>query len=93
MIDKKTLEHVSKLAKIGLNEQEMDEFLPQIRSILNLFDEINRADTEAIEPTFHVFGLKNVFREDKVKPSLDREDVLKNVPKKEKDYVKSPRIL
>jgi aspartyl-tRNA(Asn)/glutamyl-tRNA(Gln) amidotransferase subunit C len=93
LIDKKTLEHVSKLAKIGLNEQEMDEFLPQIRSILNLFDEINRADTEAIEPTFHVFGLKNVFREDEVKPSLDREDVLKNVPKKEKDYVKSPRIL
>jgi aspartyl-tRNA(Asn)/glutamyl-tRNA(Gln) amidotransferase subunit C len=93
LIDKKTLEHVSKLAKIGLNEQEMDEFLPQIRSILNLFDEINSVDTDTIEPTFHVFGLKNVFREDEVKPSLDKEDVLKNVPKKEKDYVKSPRIL
>ncbi|BDC36485.1 MAG: Asp-tRNA(Asn)/Glu-tRNA(Gln) amidotransferase subunit GatC [Candidatus Methanoliparum thermophilum] len=93
MIDKKTLEHIGKLAKIELDDKDIDEFLPQLQSILDLFDEINSVETETVEPTFHVFGLKNVFREDDVKPSLDREDVLKNVPKKEKDYVKSPKIL
>jgi len=93
LIDKKTLEHIGKLAKIELDDKDIDEFLPQLQSILDLFDEINSVETETVEPTFHVFGLKNVFREDDVKPSLDREDVLKNVPKKEKDYVKSPKIL
>lgn len=93
MIDRNTLEHVGRLAKIVLDEEDIDEFLPQLQSIIELFDEINSVDTEAIEPTFHVFGLKNVFRDDEIKPSLDKEEVLKNVPRKDKDYVKSPKIL
>jgi aspartyl-tRNA(Asn)/glutamyl-tRNA(Gln) amidotransferase subunit C len=93
MIDEEDLKHIARLAKIELNEEEVKEFSPQIRSILALFDEIDEVETEDVEPTFHVFGLKNVFREDVSDPSLTGEEAVKNAPKKERGYVKGPRIM
>ena len=93
MIDEENLKQIARLAKIELNEEEVKEFSPQIRSILALFDEIDEVETEDVEPTFHVFGLKNVFREDVASPSLAGEDAIKNAPKKERGYIKGPKIM
>ncbi len=93
MIDEEDLKHIARLAKIDINEEEVKEFSPQIRSILALFNEIDEVETEDVEPTFHVFGLKNVFREDVSDSSLTGEEAVKNAPKKERGYVKGPRIM
>jgi aspartyl-tRNA(Asn)/glutamyl-tRNA(Gln) amidotransferase subunit C len=50
-------------------------------------------NTENIEPTHHVIGLTNVFREDVADVSLSQEEVLKNAPKHDKGFIKGPRIV
>ena len=92
-MDEENLKQIARLAKIELKEEEVKEFSPQIRSILALFDEIDEVETEDVEPTFHVFGLNNVFREDVASPSLAGEDAIKNAPKKERGYIEGPKIM
>jgi len=93
MIDEEDLKHIARLAKIELNEEEVKEFSPQVRSILALFDEVDEVETEDVDPTFHVFGLKNVFRDDVECPSLAGEDAIKNAPNMERRYIKGPKIM
>jgi aspartyl-tRNA(Asn)/glutamyl-tRNA(Gln) amidotransferase subunit C len=50
-------------------------------------------DTEGIEPTYRVVDLANVFREDVACKSLTQEEALKNAPRRENGYFKSPRIV
>jgi aspartyl-tRNA(Asn)/glutamyl-tRNA(Gln) amidotransferase subunit C len=56
-------------------------------------DVLGELDTENVKPTAHVLPLKNVFREDVVKPSLDRDLALSNAPEREDGYFKVPKIL
>ena len=50
-------------------------------------------DTDSVEPTTHVLMLKDVYREDAVRDSLRREDVLSNAPSSDESFVKVPRII
>ena len=94
MIKKEEIEHIGWLARIELSEEEKGLFEPQLNSILEYFAVLDEEDMGAdVEPTYHIIGIKNVLREDKVKKSLDQLEVLENAPKKEEGYFKSPRIL
>jgi aspartyl-tRNA(Asn)/glutamyl-tRNA(Gln) amidotransferase subunit C len=91
-MEKEEIEHISRLARIELNEEEKDEFSQQISSVLEYFGILDEVDTE-VPPTYHVLGISNVFKEDTPKESLAQEVILKNAPKKEKGYFKGPRIV
>jgi aspartyl-tRNA(Asn)/glutamyl-tRNA(Gln) amidotransferase subunit C len=92
-LSKKEVEHTAWLAHIELSEKEKTLFTEQFNEILDYFKKIDDVDTTGIEPTFHVLDLENVFRKDKTKPSLKTEEALKNAPKKEKKFLKAPRII
>jgi len=92
-ISKKEVEHIAWLAQIELSEEEKNLFTEQFDEILRFFEKIDEVDTEEISPTYHVLGLVNVYREDKVSPSLPLEEALKNAPKREKRFLKAPRIV
>jgi aspartyl-tRNA(Asn)/glutamyl-tRNA(Gln) amidotransferase subunit C len=92
-ISVKDVEHIGSLACIELNEQEKERFAKQFNSILDYFKELDGLNTENVEPTYHVIGLTNVFREDIADEGLSQEAVLKNAPKSEKGYIKGPRIV
>ncbi len=89
----KEVEHLAWLAKIELSEEEKKIYTEQINTILEYFKIINEVKTENLEPTFNVQNLSNVFREDVIKPSLSRDESLKNAPRKEKGYIKAPKII
>jgi len=93
VIDSKNIEYVAKLARIILNSEEIKKFTPQLSKILDYINKLNELGTEDILPTTHVIDLKNVFREDKVKNSLDRDDVLSNAPDRESGYFKVPKVI
>ena len=63
-ISVKDVEHIGSLACIELSEQEKERFAKQFNSILDYFKELDGLNTENVEPTYHVIGLTNVFRED-----------------------------
>jgi aspartyl-tRNA(Asn)/glutamyl-tRNA(Gln) amidotransferase subunit C len=54
---------------------------------------LDELDTTDVEPTYHVIGITDVVRKDEPKEALGQSEVLRNAPKKEKGYIKSPRIL
>jgi aspartyl-tRNA(Asn)/glutamyl-tRNA(Gln) amidotransferase subunit C len=92
-LSKKDVEHIAWLAHIELSEEEKTLFTGQFNEILDYFKKIDEVDTEGVEPTYHVLDLNNVSRKDETEASLSTEEALRNAPKKEKTFIKAPRIV
>ncbi len=92
MITKKDVEHVAKLARLELTEQEKEKFTIQFSNILDYFSQLSEINTENIEPMAHAIPMVNVMREDKVNLPCDRDKILDNAPLEEDGYFKVPRI-
>lgn len=86
-------EHLSRLARLSLSEEEKRLFASQLDSILNYMGKLNELDTANVEPTSHVISMNNVVRDDLQKPSLSREEALKNAPDKTDKFFRVPRII
>jgi aspartyl-tRNA(Asn)/glutamyl-tRNA(Gln) amidotransferase subunit C len=93
MITREDVEHISWLASIKISDDEKEKFVDQFNSILDYFHQLDEVDTEGIEPTYRVVDLANVFRDDVACKSLTQEEALKNAPRRENGYIKSPRIV
>ncbi len=93
MITSEDVEHISWLASIKIDDDEKDELVDQFNSILDYFHQLDEVDTEGIEPTYRVVDLSNIFRDDESCKSLSQEQALKNAPRRENGYFKSPRIV
>ncbi|MFX1450453.1 MAG: Asp-tRNA(Asn)/Glu-tRNA(Gln) amidotransferase subunit GatC, partial [Promethearchaeota archaeon] len=89
IISKKEVEHIAALCRIKLSDDEKELFTKQFNDILSFFKQLDEIDTTDIPPTFHVLNISNVFREDEITPSLSKEKIFKNVPKKEKGFIKA----
>lgn len=90
---KMDIEKVAKLARLSLSEEEKKTFGDQLEQILSYMEQLNRLDTTGVEPTTHAIPIVNVFREDEIKPSFPREEVLGISPDQEDDHFKVPRII
>jgi aspartyl-tRNA(Asn)/glutamyl-tRNA(Gln) amidotransferase subunit C len=88
-----SIEHLARLARLSVSENEKILFADQIDSILDYMDKLNELDTADIEPTSHVILLSNVVREDLPKASLAREDALMNAPDKTDKFYRVPKII
>ena len=84
---------VAVLSRLEVPEQDKEKNLRQLDSFLQYVDNLSKVDTDRVEPLAHVLPIHNVFREDEVRPSLDRELALSNAPLKEDGYFKVPKIL
>ncbi len=92
-ITKEQVEHVASLARLNLSEEEKERFTREMEDIIAFADKLNELDTEGVMPTAHVIPIQNVFREDVIKPSFDREKILQNAPAKEDGCFKVPKIV
>lgn len=92
-IDKKIVENVAVLGRLELSEEEKEEYTVQLNAILGYMEMLNKLDTTNVQPTAHVLPLKNVYRKDVVKPSMEREKVIANAPDKEDGQFKVPSIV
>lgn len=92
-IDKKVVEHVALLSRLQLSEEEKEQYTGQLNAILGYMEKLNKLDTTDIPPTAHVLPLSNVFRDDVVKPSMDRTKVVANAPDEEDGQFRVPKIV
>lgn len=92
VIKKDAIRYVANLARIGLTPEQEELFARQLNDILVYMEKLKQMDTKGVEPMSHAVFLGNVFRDDKVKKSLPKDEVLKNAPGKEKDFFKVPKI-
>ena len=87
------VEHVARLARLGLTEEEKKLYGEQLSRILEYAETLNKLPTEGIEPTTHSLPMKNIFREDAVLPCDDTESIIRNAPQEEASMFLVPRIM
>ena len=87
------IEYVARLARLSLTESEKERFRKDLAEILAYVGKLNQIDTELIPPTSHVLSVQNVFRDDKVLPSLPKDVILANAPQKKDGLFKVPKII
>lgn len=87
------VEHVASLVRIALSEEEKKKYADSLNTILENLAVLNQVDTTQVEPTAYILPLKNVFREDREEPCLEKEIAFMNAPEEENGCFKVPRIL
>lgn len=85
--------HVAHLARLELGEEEIERYAGQLSAVLDHVEALRRLDLSGLPPTSHPLALENVLREDELRPSLDRDEVLAAAPASEKGCFVVPRIL
>lgn len=92
-ITRKEVEKVALLGRLLLSEAELDTMTSQLGDILNYMELLGELDTEQVEPMAHALDVANVFREDRVGASLDRDEALANAPKRDAECYLVPAVL
>jgi aspartyl-tRNA(Asn)/glutamyl-tRNA(Gln) amidotransferase subunit C len=94
---KLTREDVLKLAdlsKLRLSEEEVEKLRSELSEILNYVEILDKVDTDKLEPTYQVTGLKSVTRPDEIKDyGYQPDDLLKNAPALQDRQFKVRRVL
>ena len=92
-LNREEIKHVAGLARLSVDEKEVEVFRRQLSDILTYIGKLNELDTTHTEPTFHVLDLQNVFRKDEVMPSLSREEALSEAPEPADGFFRVPKII
>ena len=79
-INDKLVSYVAELAHLKLDDDQRAQAAADLARMIGYVDQLSELDTDGVEPMSHAFPVVNVFREDEVKPSMERELILKNAP-------------
>lgn len=88
----KDVEHVAKLARLELTEEEKEKFTRQLGDVLKYVDQMNEVDTANVEPLSHPIDFVNVMRDDVVNYEQTKEQLMANAPDEENGFFKVPKI-
>jgi aspartyl-tRNA(Asn)/glutamyl-tRNA(Gln) amidotransferase subunit C len=92
-IDKQTVKYVAHLARIELQEKELEKISGQLQDILGFIDKLKKIDIKDISPTSHILPINNVLREDVPQESLSSQKALMNAPQKEGSFFVVPKVI
>lgn len=92
-IDKNQVKHLAKLAKLRVNETKAESLTQQMDKLIEFADTLSELNTDDVEPTMHAIFVSNVFREDIVKPSLSKDEVLRCSPEHDEQFIIVPSII
>jgi aspartyl-tRNA(Asn)/glutamyl-tRNA(Gln) amidotransferase subunit C len=85
---------LASLSKLRLSEAEIERLRAELSEILNYVEILDQVDSEGLEPTYQVTGLKNVMREDEQESyGYETADLLKNAPDVQDGQFKVKRVL
>jgi aspartyl-tRNA(Asn)/glutamyl-tRNA(Gln) amidotransferase subunit C len=93
MIGARDVEHVARLARLGLTAEEKARMRAELDAILRYVDTLRALDVDGVEPTAHAVPLVNVVREDEVVPGPERDTMMVNAPERAGEFFRVPRII
>lgn len=93
MIDKSSVEHVAKLARLEVSEEEMDGVVEQMNKIVGYVEQLAEVDTDGVEPTAYVVSEHDALRDDVVVESLPVDVALENGPSVKKGHFAIPKVI
>jgi len=89
-IDRETVVHVARLARLDLREDEVDRLTSELGAILEAVSKVAELDLADVPPTSHPLDLVNVWADDVPRPSLALDEALANAPAREGDLFRVP---
>ncbi|MGV3723197.1 MAG: Asp-tRNA(Asn)/Glu-tRNA(Gln) amidotransferase subunit GatC [Actinomycetota bacterium] len=87
------VDHVALLSRLRLTDDEKIRFAEDLNVILEQFEILQRLNTDGVPPTSHAMALENVLRDDAARPSLPRQDVLREAPEARDEFFVVPRVV
>jgi aspartyl-tRNA(Asn)/glutamyl-tRNA(Gln) amidotransferase subunit C len=93
VISREEVQHVARLARLHLTDDEAERMREQLDAILAYIDKLSELDVEGVEPTAHAVPLVNVMRDDAPVPCLPQEQALANAPDRADELFRVPRII
>ncbi len=86
--------HLAKLSNLSLEETEVEGLQRDLDNIVNYISQLDELNTDGVEPTYQVFEMENVWREDEIKPQdASREQLLNLAPASRQDMIQVPKVL
>ena len=92
-IDLKTVKHISKLARISLDDKKAKKLAGDLNSIFEFIEKLNKLNTDNVEPLTSIAETTLKLRNDEVKSKNIRDQILKNSPNENKDFFVVPKVV
>lgn len=92
-LTEKDIRHIAKLSALAVEDNEIETLKRELGSILEYVTTLSQINTRGVEPTSHIHGVVNAFRDDVVKENLTNEEALKNAPDASRGSFRVPRII
>jgi aspartyl-tRNA(Asn)/glutamyl-tRNA(Gln) amidotransferase subunit C len=92
-IDKDKIKHVSKLARISVDEKKIDGLAKDLSSIFKFIEQLNELNTDKVEPLSSILNATLRSRKDEINDGKIREKILKNSPEKNEEFFVVPKVI
>lgn len=93
-VNQDTISHLAELSNFALTDGERDRLVGDINEIVNYISQLDELDTSGVEPTYQVFEMENVWRDDEILPQEADREALLGLAKEVKDnQIKVPKVL
>ena len=92
-IDKQTIDKVANLARIAIEDKEVDTLMADMNKILTFMEKLNELDTTGVAPLVYMNTEENGWREDQVKQEITVEEGLKNAARHNENFFMVPKII
>lgn len=93
MVSREDVKHIAELSKLEFSDEELEYFAEEFSKIIEYVGQLKEVNTEGVNPTYNVSSKTQPLREDVVRQSLKKEEVLKNAPEEQYGYFKLPSIM
>ncbi len=92
-ISNKDVKEVADLARLEIEEEQLDKFTNQFENILKFISKLDELNTDDVDSTSHVLDMPTPLREDKVEEWLSQDEALKNAPQREDEFFGVPKVI
>ena len=92
-IDKDTVKHISKLARISLDENKTSRLSKDLSSIMKFIEKLNELNTDKTTPLTSIINASLKSREDEIEHGKIRDQILKNSPENNEEFFVVPKVI
>ena len=92
-IDKDTVKHISKLARISLEDEKINSLSRDLSSIIKFIEKLNELNTDKVIPLTSIINASLKSRKDEVKDGKIRDQILKNSPENNEEFFVVPKVI
>ena len=92
-LDKDTVKHISKLARISLNDKKVDSLSKDLSSIIKFIERLNELNTDNVKPLTSIIDASLKSRKDEIRDGKIRDQILKNSPENNDEFFVVPKVI